>query len=115
LDQFGRDELTALISINDYLSFTMKYLASFAIIFQLPLIMLTINSLKPLPVKRLLLNFRYVLLISFVVSAILTPTPDLINQTIMATPILLLYLISVAIVGLISISQNNLKSRVKMV
>lgn len=99
LGQFGGRELTALISTNDYFSFVIKYLTSFAIIFQMPLVMLLINNFTRLKVKTLLLNFRYVFLTAYIVSAILTPTPDLINQTIMATPILLLYLFSVILVA----------------
>lgn len=98
LAQFGQGELSALISTHDYFSFVTKYLVSFAIIFQMPLIMLTINKVSALKTSKLVGNIRYVILISFIVSAVLTPTPDLINQTIMAIPIVLLYLISVVLV-----------------
>jgi len=108
LGQFGGSELTALISTNDYFSFVMKYLVCFALIFQMPLIMLTINRINKLNVKSLLINFRYVFLASFITSAILTPTPDLINQTIMAAPILFLYLISVLLVAASSRSHKAL-------
>jgi len=98
LSQFGGNQLTALISTNDYFSFVIKYLLSFAIIFQMPLVLLVWNTIERLDIRRLVVNFRYILLVAFIVSAVLTPTPDLINQTIMATPILFLYLVSVLLV-----------------
>jgi sec-independent protein translocase protein TatC len=98
LSRFGGGELVALISTRDYFSFAVKYLVSFAVIFQMPLIMILINKLNKLSVRKLLINFRYVLVFAFLASAILTPTPDFINQAVMAAPILLLYLLSVVVI-----------------
>jgi sec-independent protein translocase protein TatC len=36
-------------------------------------------------------NRRYAVLIAFIVAAILTPTPDIFNQTLMAVPMIILY------------------------
>jgi sec-independent protein translocase protein TatC len=36
-------------------------------------------------------NRKYAVLINFVIAAILTPTPDLINQSLMAGPLIILY------------------------
>lgn len=114
LGEFGGDDLTPLISSCDYFSFVIKYLVSFAVIFQMPLVMLAINKLKPLSIKKLLINFRYVFLFSFIASAVLTPTPDLLNQAIMATPILLLYLTSVFVIWIINRHNIPLASTKKI-
>jgi sec-independent protein translocase protein TatC len=53
-----------------------------------------------LQAKTLLKYWRHVIVLSFIISAILTPTPDPVNQTIMAAPIISLYLISVATLAL---------------
>ena len=100
LANIASGDLTALISANEYLNFVMIYLAGFAALFQLPLIMLFINRLRPLKISKLLGFQGYVILASFVVSAILTPTPDPFNQTIMAVPIVILYEISVVFIWL---------------
>lgn len=113
LSQFERQELTALISTNDYFSFVFKYLGSFAVIFQMPLVMYAANKIHKLKVKNLLINFRYVFLASFVTAGFLTPTPDMINQTIMATPILTMYLISVLIIW-ISNNYQYIKRTINM-
>ena len=42
-------------------------------------------------------SFRYAIVIIFIAAAILTPTPDVINQTLLAAPMLLLYLLSIGV------------------
>lgn len=108
LNAFGGDNLQALISTQDYFSFTSKYLLGFALLFQLPLVMLAVNTYKPLNPNQLLGWLRYVVLLSFIIAAILTPTPDVVNQTIMASPIVVLYLFSIALIWMTSRSPRQL-------
>jgi sec-independent protein translocase protein TatC len=42
-------------------------------------------------------SFRYAIVLIFVAAAILTPTPDIINQTLLAAPMLVLYLLSILV------------------
>lgn len=98
LSEFGSSQVQALISTKDYFSFIFAYLGGFGLIFQLPILFLAIHKIKPLSPKSLLKKTPYVILISFIVAAILTPTPDPINQTIMALPTILLYLLTVIII-----------------
>ena len=92
LNEFSNEQVQALISTDTYISFVAIYLAGFAILFQLPLVLLLINIIKPLTPKKLLANTKWVILVSFIVAAIITPTPDPFNQTIMAGPVIALYL-----------------------
>lgn len=100
LANFAEGQLKALISTRDYFSFITKYFFGFAILFQLPLIMFVINKFIRLKAKTLFKYFRHVVVISFIIAAVLTPTPDPINQTIMAAPIIILYLVSIVILVL---------------
>lgn len=100
LGSLGNGDLTALISANEYLNFVTIYLAGFAALFQLPLIMLFINRIRPLKPGGLMKFQRYVIVGSFIVSAVLTPTPDPFNQSLMAVPIIVLYQISVGLIWL---------------
>ena len=45
----------------------------------------------------LLKNFKYAILLSFIISAIVTPTPDMITQSALAIPMILLYLLGVGV------------------
>ena len=94
--------LQSMITVNEYLGFVTAYLAGFAILFQLPLIMIFLNRIKPQRPGRLMRMQRWVILISFIVAAILTPTPDPFNHLIMAAPVILLYPVSVVLIWIIN-------------
>jgi sec-independent protein translocase protein TatC len=95
--KFGTGQLESLISIKDYFSFSLKFLLGFGILFQLPLVVYLLSLVTPITAKILLKCFKYVITISFIIAAILTPTPDFFNQTIMAVPLIVLYLVTVLI------------------
>lgn len=105
---FGTDSnIKSLITANEYFNFVLTYMAGFAVLFQVPLIVLLVDKIKPIPPSKLLGTIRYVVLASFIVAAIITPTPDPINQALMAGPIILLYLMSVAAVALRSVARRK--------
>lgn len=99
---FRSKELQSLISAQEYLSFISWYLLSFALLFQLPLILVLINAITKLKFSFLMSQQKFVILVSFILAAILTPSPDVVNQTLMALPIILLYQISIAIIYFIN-------------
>ena len=45
-------------------------------------------------------NRKYAILINFIIAAVLTPTPDIVNQMLMGVPLLVLYEVSVIAVWL---------------
>lgn len=99
---FDNQAIQALISADEYFRFVLIYLASFALLFQLPLIILLINRIKPLKPKRLMHYQRIVIAGSFLVSAVLTPTFDVVNQIIYAIPMIALYEVSIGLVWLVN-------------
>lgn len=104
LSKFGSGEVSSLISTSEYFSFVARYLIGFGILFQLPLIMVFINKIIRLELKKLFGFGKWVILISFIIAAILTPTPDVVNQVVMAVPIILLYLVSILIIWVVNYS-----------
>ena len=98
LNNFTNQQVSSLISAQEYFNFVMIYMAGFALLFQMPLVFSFINKVKPLKPARLLKQQRIVILVSFIVAAILTPTPDPINQALMAAPIIALYQTSIGVV-----------------
>lgn len=110
LVNFGTDgNVHALITANEYFNFVLAYIAGFAVLFQVPLIIMFTNRFTPLPPKKLFGATKYVVLFSFVVAAIITPTPDPLNQAIMAVPIIALYLFTVLFVALSPRRYKRLK------
>jgi sec-independent protein translocase protein TatC len=59
--------------------------------FQTPLIMFFLTKLRVLSVERLVRFRKYALILAFVFGAIITPTPDPLNQTIVSLPLYFLY------------------------
>ncbi len=98
LNNFNSEQISSLISAQEYFNFVILYIGGFAALFQMPLIFLFINKITPLKPASLLKKQRTVILVSFLIAAVLTPTPDPLNQTIMAVPIIGLYQASVAVV-----------------
>lgn len=107
LTAFGGDNIQSLIRADEYFNFALAYIAGFALIFQVPVVMLFINRIKPLPPGIMMKSQRYVILASFILSAILTPTPDPVNQAIMALPMVFLYQIGIVLVWLINRNKTN--------
>lgn len=102
LGSFEDEGIRSIITADAYFSFAAKYLLGFAILFQLPLIVLLINKIKPLKPGGMLGAGRFIILGSFILAAILTPTADPINQALMAVPIIVLYLLSIVLVAVVN-------------
>lgn len=98
LSNFNNEQVTSLISAQEYFNFVILYIGGFAALFQMPLLFHFANKITPLQPKKLIKKQRVVILLSFIIAAILTPTPDPFNQTIMAAPIIALYQTSVGVV-----------------
>ncbi len=101
LNTFGTSNIHSLITTDAYLNFIVRYLLGFGIYFQLPIVLWIIDSIHPLPLKILFSAQRWVILISVIFAAVITPTPDIINLALMAVPCIILYQISVVVLWLI--------------
>ncbi|MBF0525240.1 MAG: twin-arginine translocase subunit TatC [Deltaproteobacteria bacterium] len=100
LMSFANQNIQALPSIKEYLSFSMKLLISFGAVFELPLVAFFLAKVGLLTDQFLRDKRKYAIVIAFIVAAILTP-PDVISQCMMAIPILILYEISVIVVKVV--------------
>ncbi len=108
LAKFSNDQIQSLISTKEYLSFVIRYTLGFGLVFQLPLVMVVINFIHPISLKKLFQQEKIVILVSFILAAILTPTPDIFNQLVMAVPMILLYQLSIFLVWLINRKKTKL-------
>ncbi|MEO5948998.1 MAG: twin-arginine translocase subunit TatC [Candidatus Saccharimonas sp.] len=99
LTNFNLYHIDPMLTIDSYLSFVMAYVVAGAALFQLPLVMTIIDSIRPQTPKKLMKQQRFIIVGSFVVAAILTPTPDALNQTIMASPIIVMYQVGIVIIA----------------
>jgi sec-independent protein translocase protein TatC len=94
--RFGSDYLTPLLSVERYFGFVGKLCFAFGLVFQLPLIIIVLSWIGMISARALLRQWRWVIVVVFSVSAVLTP-PDPISQICMAVPLCVLYFGSVII------------------
>ena len=73
---------------------------AFGVIFELPILMVFLAKIGIVDVAFLNRNRKYAILINFVIAAVLTPTPDIVNQMLMGVPLLVLYELSIIAVWL---------------
>jgi sec-independent protein translocase protein TatC len=90
--------LHPLIAADSYLSFVINYLAVFAAIFQLPLVLTFIDRITPLPPAKLKGLRRWIFIGAFAAGLILPVAPDPISQAMLALPVVVLYEISLWLV-----------------
>jgi len=87
--------ITAMLTLERYIDFMLKFILAFGAIFQTPIIILVLIKLNIITTETLKKNRKYAVLVAFIVAAVLTPTPDIFNQCLMALPLMLLYEISI--------------------
>ena len=87
----------AVITINEYLSTATKIILGLGVCFELPILIFFLTRMGVVSERWLLKKFKYAVLVVFIIAAVITPTPDVATQTVFAVPMLLLYLLGVAI------------------
>lgn len=92
---FATDQIKPLISAGEYLSFLLGHLMTFALMFQIPLVVLFINWITPIKPGKMLRYQRYVIVGAFGLALVLPFTYDPVSQFIVAIPIVILYYVSV--------------------
>jgi sec-independent protein translocase protein TatC len=83
--------LKPMITIQNHVDFFLKFTLAFGVIFELPLAMTLLARMGAVTSQALARHRKYAVLGSFVVAAVLTPTPDAFNQAMMAGPLIVLY------------------------
>jgi len=97
---YNNDFLTSLPAVSEYFSLATRLALAFGVIFEMPIFMVFLSKVGMVNVSFLNRNRKYAILINFVIAAILTPTPDVVNQMMMGIPLMILYEISVIAVWL---------------
>lgn len=92
---YNNDFLTSLPAVSEYFSLALRLLIAFGLIFEMPVMMVFLAKAGLVSVSFLNRNRKYAILINFIIAAILTPTPDVVNQMMMGVPLLVLYEVSV--------------------
>ena len=89
---FGQEKgWKPMITVANYTDFVIKFALAFGVVFELPVVITVLALIGVVTPQFLSKNRKYAILINFIIAAVLTPTPDMINQTLMAGPLCILY------------------------
>ncbi|MBN1308578.1 MAG: twin-arginine translocase subunit TatC [Chitinispirillaceae bacterium] len=101
LTAYGGSRLDPMFRIDEYFGFLLKISLSFGAVFELPVISYMLARMGVLTAGFLIKKIRYAIVAVFIVAAVLTP-PDVISQTMLAGPLLILYGVSIIVAAVAS-------------
>ena len=96
-----------MITIGEYTSLFLSIVLGMGLIFEMPILVFFLAFMGIMTPAFMVKNFRYAILVIFVLAAIVTPTPDIVNMCVFAAPMLALYAFSIAVAWLVHPDQRK--------
>ncbi len=106
---YQSDHIKPMISPARYVSFCTFFIFGFGMTFELPLILALLSYLRVVNAAFLARNRRYAILLVAILSAILTPTPDIFNMSLMGGPLYILFEIGLILVKVIERKRKRVE------
>jgi sec-independent protein translocase protein TatC len=100
-----------MVTVSEYTELFMTVILGLGVTFELPILVFFLAIFGIVNAKWLWNNIRYAILVIFIISAIITPTPDVLSMCIFAAPMLVLYLISIGVAYLVHPSRKERKKQ----
>ncbi len=100
LGQYTTGDIQYLPRLTEYFSFYFWFVVGLGLVFQLPVVVFVLSRLGLVTPWFLIRKFKFAVLAAFIVAAIITPSADVVNQTMLAAPIVALYLLGIAVAWL---------------
>ncbi|MDA8163000.1 MAG: twin-arginine translocase subunit TatC [Desulfobacteraceae bacterium] len=97
---YQTSHLTPVISVGRFVDFAGIFMLGFGVVFELPLLMTVLCRLNICSHKVFVRHRRYAILLIAIIAAVLTPTPDMFNMTLMGVPLYLLYELGIVVARL---------------
>lgn len=86
-----------MVTVDDYFSFASTIILATGLVFETPILIFFLARIGIVTPAFLMQKFKYAVVLSFIIAAVVTPTPDMVTQAALAVPMILLYLIGVAV------------------
>jgi sec-independent protein translocase protein TatC len=99
---FNTADLVFMPRLEDVFDLYTKMLIGMGLVFQMPTVVFFLAKMRMVTARFLLRNTKFAVLIIFVVAAVITPSGDMITQTIFAAPMLGLYALSIVIAWVVA-------------
>lgn len=100
-------EFDPIITIDKYYKLIFRILIGIGVVFELPVLSFLLAKIGILNTKFLIKYFKYAVIAIFVIAAVITPTPDIVTQSMFAVPMILLYGLSILIVKIVQPRQKE--------
>ncbi len=97
----GQDEIVNVTGIKDYVDFVTRIVFWVGISFEMPMVLALAARLGIVRARQLLKFWRYAVVIIFIIAAVITPTPDPFNQTLVGAPLLFLYFFGILLAWMV--------------
>ena len=104
---FGAGVMTPMLTVGSYVSFASWLILGCGLVFQVPLVILFLTRTGLVRPQTLLRQWRLAIVAILIVAAVLTPTPDVFTQLLLAAPLGILYLLSAGLALLFGRSRSN--------
>ncbi|MBP5199747.1 MAG: twin-arginine translocase subunit TatC [Schwartzia sp.] len=95
---FSTENLQPMFTLHQYFDFVLAFILPFGAVFELPLLVIVFAKLGFISSKFLQSKQRIVIFLAFVIGAVISPTPDIFTQSMIAVPLILLYELSYLVV-----------------
>src|SRR6266852_2886764 len=86
-----------MIKADEFFSFASTIILATGLVFETPILIFFLARLGIVTPAFLMQKLKYAIVLAFIIAAVVTPTPDMITQTALAIPMILLYLLGVGI------------------
>src|SRR3989442_13990263 len=86
-----------MIKADEFFSFASTIILATGLVFETPILIFFLARLGIVTPAFLMQKFKYAIVLAFIIAAVVTPTPDMVTQTVLALPMIGLYLLGVAI------------------
>ena len=106
LIEFGK-QFQPMITIKEYTDLFLAIILGMGLIFEMPILVFFLALMGIVSAGFMWKNFRYSILVIFVVAAIVTPTTDILNMCIFAAPMIALYALSIGVAWLVHPKQRR--------
>jgi sec-independent protein translocase protein TatC len=97
LGQYTTGDIEYLPRLTEYFAFYFWFVVGLGLVFQLPAVIFVLSRLGLVTAGFLVRKLKFAVLAAFVVAAVITPSADVVNQTMLAVPIVALYLLGIAV------------------
>jgi len=100
-------QFTPMITVHEYTDLFLTVILGLGIVFEMPILVFFLALMGVVSAGWMWRNIRYAILGIFIVAGALAPTPDISSMVIFASPMLVLYFVSIGIAWFVHPTQRK--------